>query len=40
MLWYNDLHSVKAIPEGQRETVPGTNTRLMRLVRSGDDSLA
>ena len=39
MLWYNDLDSVKAIREGQRETVTGTSTRLMRLVRSADDSL-
>lgn len=37
MLWYNDPDSVKAIRQGQRETVSGTNTRLMRLVRSDAD---
>ena len=40
MLWYNDLDSVKAIREGQRETLTGTSTRLMRLVRSEEESLA
>ena len=33
MLWYNDPDSVKAIRDGQYETIKGTN-RLMRLVRT------
>ncbi len=33
MLWYNDLDSVKAIRDGQHETMR-TGSRLMRLVRS------
>lgn len=34
MLWYNDLESVEAVRNGQHAAMTGTNTRLMRLVRS------
>ena len=33
MLWYNDLDSVRAIRDGQYETLR-TGSRLMRLVRT------
>jgi hypothetical protein len=41
MLWYNDPDGVKAIRDGQYETVQGgANQRLMRLVRKDGVAVA